>query len=165
MSSRNRKRGKRTCMDSAAVARVTTTARTRPDSPTARSGFAARAVAAQPTVPAWIAWLLQNAGEDTARFIYQLHYPLDYGLSTDQIAHSGWGAPAAESLIRNRAYKAESAARGAFRACLRRERGIISAQTPELPDDDAFYACGDSREWTGHWYSRDPVDAPEWQPQ
>ena len=161
MNSRNRRRRKRTEMDATAVERVTTTARERPSSPTARTRFADRAVAAQPRVPAWIAWMLDTAGEETARFIYQCHYPLDYGFTTE----GGGGSAGKESWIRHRALKAESAARGAFRAHLRGEAGIFTANTPELPDDDAFYSLRDGEEWTGHWYLRDPIDAPQWQLQ
>lgn len=152
----------RSHMDASAVERVTATARERPGSPTARTGFADRAAAAQPEVPAWIAWMLDTAGEATTRFIYQCHYPLDRGFTTED---GVWGSAGKDSWIRNRALKAECAARGAFRAHLRGETGIFTANIPELPDDDAFYALRDGEEWTGHWYPRDPIDAPQWQLQ
>jgi hypothetical protein len=128
-----------------------------PDSPTARSGFAARALAAQPLIPAWVAWLLERAGEQLARLEYQMHYPLDHTGHPDRRTNEEW-------LITQRAYQAECAARAVERA--RRFHGdqpdVVYAHAPQLPDDDEFYtALRSGREWTGHWYSRDPIEAWE----
>ncbi|MFE7743547.1 hypothetical protein [Nocardia sp. NPDC057455] len=141
-------------MDFAAVARVTAAARRDPESAARRAGFAVRALAAQPQVPGWIVWLYEHAGEQLARLEYQMHYPLDYG---------GPGARTSEEwLITQRAYLAERSARAVERA--RRfhgdHPGVVYAHGPELPDDEDFYEALESgREWTGHWYSREPVEA------
>ncbi|WP_063050020.1 hypothetical protein [Nocardia arthritidis] len=154
MGGRHRKDRGRSSIDFAAVARVVAAARRDPEIPTAREGFAVRALAAQPQVPGWIVWLYEHAGEQLARLEYQTHYPLDYG---------GPGARTSEEwLITQRAYLAERSARAVERA--RRfhgdRPGVVYAHGPELPDDEDFYdALESGREWTGHWYSRDPVEA------
>lgn len=82
------------------------------------------------------------------------HYPLDYG-GPDAYTSEEW-------LITQRAYLAERSARAAERARrFHRDRpGVVYAHGPELPDDEEFYDAFESgREWTGHWYSRDPVEA------
>ncbi|WP_433677814.1 hypothetical protein [Nocardia sp. CA-119907] len=131
-------------------------ARRDPEGP-AVSGFAASALAAQPEVPAWIAWLFEHASEQLARAEYQMHYPLDHTRHPDRRSADEW-------LITQRAYHAECAARAVERA--RRfhsdRPGVIAAYAPELPDDSEFYAAlAASREWSGHWYSRDPIEAWE----
>ncbi|MEV0033952.1 hypothetical protein [Nocardia sp. NPDC050793] len=122
------------------------------------SRFAARALAAQPEIPAWIAWLFEHAGEQLARMEYQMHYPLDHAGDPSGRAADDW-------LITQRAYHAECSARSVERA--RRfhseQPGVVQAHAPALPDDGEFYAAlAASREWTGHWYSRDPIEA--WEP-
>ncbi|WP_431970201.1 hypothetical protein [Nocardia sp. bgisy134] len=121
------------------------------------SGFAARALAVQPEVPAWIAWLFEHAGEQLARMAHQMHYPLDHTGHPDRHTADEW-------LIIQRAYHAEFSARAVERA--RRfhsdRPGVVTAHAPELPDDSEFYAAlASGREWTGHWYSRDPIEAWE----
>ncbi|WP_281033100.1 hypothetical protein [Nocardia jiangxiensis] len=38
----------------------------------------------------------------------------------------------------------------------------MHAYAPALPDDGEFYAAlAAGREWTGRWYSRDPIE--EWE--
>ncbi|MFG3620404.1 hypothetical protein [Nocardia sp. NPDC047654] len=150
MGGRHRKDLECNRIDSAASA-----VRCDPESPTAGSAFVARALAAQPELPAWIAWLHDRAGEQWARLEYQMHYPLDYGGSAGARMTEEW-------LIIQRAYRAEYAARSVERArrFYRAQPGIVHAHTPELPDDAEFYAALESgREWTGHWYSRDPLGA------
>ncbi|MET8429866.1 hypothetical protein [Nocardia sp. NPDC004860] len=145
----NRDRRERVVMDGAAVAWVREAAHRDPDSPTARSGFADRALAA-PAVPAWIHWLYDRSPE-TARLAYHLHYPLDDGYDDRDYR---------EARIIARAYRAESAARAVQRSRRYHGPGPSFAYTPELPDDDDFYAAWDiKQEWTGHWYSRDPREA------
>ncbi|MBF6168845.1 hypothetical protein IU486_29495 [Streptomyces gardneri] len=154
MGGRHRKDRERGRLDSGSVAQVTAAAECDPESATARSGFAARALAAQPEVPGWIVWLYEHAGEQLARLEYQMHYPLDYG-GPDAYTSEEW-------LITQRAYLAERSARAAERARrFHRDRpGVVYAHGPELPDDEEFYDAFESgREWTGHWYSRDPVEA------
>ncbi|MGK8523860.1 hypothetical protein ACRS6B_20985 [Nocardia asteroides] len=141
-------------MDTVALAGASAGALDDPENVTARGGFAARALAAQPEVPGWIIWLYEYAGEQLARLEYQMHYPLDYG-GPDARTSEEW-------LITQRAYLAEHSARAVERARrFHRDRpGVVYAHGPELPDDEDFYdalECG--REWTGHWYSRDPVEA------
>ena len=143
-------------VDSVAVARVTTV-RDDPDNPISRSGFAARALAAQPQVPAWIAWLFEHVSEQLARMEYQMHYPLDHTGHPDRRTADDW-------LIIQRVYHAECSARSVERA--RRfysdQPGVVHAHAPALPDDGGFYAAlAASREWTGRWYSRDPIEAWE----
>ncbi|MBF6340721.1 hypothetical protein IU450_33230 [Nocardia abscessus] len=154
MGGRHRKDRVWSGIDSAAVAGVTAAAHGDSESPIARGGFAARALAAQPEVPGWIVWVYEHAGEQVARLEYQMHYPLDYG-GPD-------GRTSEEWLITHRAYVAERSARAVERA--RRfhgdSPGIVYAHGPALPDDEEFYEALDSgREWTGHWYSRDAVEA------
>ncbi|MGW4094901.1 hypothetical protein [Nocardia sp. NPDC004750] len=139
----------------AVFARVTTAARQDPDAAAPDNGFAARALAAQPEVPGWIAWLFEHASEQLARIEYQMHYPLDH---TGDPAGRGGG----EWLITQRAYHAECSARSVERARrFHRDRpGVVQAHTPALPDDTQFYAAlAAGQEWSGHWYSRDPVQA------
>ncbi|WP_433567392.1 hypothetical protein ACQP1O_20670 [Nocardia sp. CA-151230] len=52
------------------------------------------------------------------------------------------------------AYQAEQAARCVERARrFHADRPVLSADFPELPDDEDFYAaCDSGREWDGHWY-------------
>ncbi|WP_040829470.1 hypothetical protein [Nocardia jiangxiensis] len=63
-----------------------------------------------------------------------------------------------------RAYHAECSARSVERACrfYSDQPGVVHAYTLGLPDDSEFYAAlAASRECTGHWYSRDPIEAWE----
>ncbi len=65
---------------------------------------------------------------------------------------------------RDRIFWAEKEARKAARARLRGGHGVI-AYFPQLPDDVEFFAaCESGGDFDGHWYSRDPVGAPEWEP-
>ncbi|MFF3574849.1 hypothetical protein ACFYXQ_44595 [Nocardia jiangxiensis] len=95
-------------VDSCAVAHVTTV-QDDPDGPAVRSGFAASALAAQPQVPAWIAWLFEHVGEQLARMEYRMHYPLDHTGHPDRRTADEW-------LITQRAYHAECSARSVERA-------------------------------------------------
>ncbi|WP_159850606.1 hypothetical protein [Nocardia sp. CY41] len=158
MTSRNRKR-RSARMDSAALGRVTAAAQRDPGSPTAHSGFAARAAhALYPVVPAWIQWLYER-NPTTARFVYQMCYP-----PIDEHGEIVGGWTAQQWWTADRMYWAEREARTVVRARRFHSGGIVFAHSPDLDDDDAFFAARDSgRAWTGHWYSRDPVDAPEWQ--
>lgn len=148
-----------TPIDGAALGRVSAAALSRPVSPTATSGFAARATAAAyPVIPAWIQWTYEHSSAETARFFYQLCYP---PINADgEII--GWQT-AEEFWTRDRILWAEKEARKAARARLS-GRGVI-AHSPELPDDAEFFAASESGgDFDGHWYSRDPVGAPEWDP-
>ncbi|WP_280357506.1 hypothetical protein [Nocardia otitidiscaviarum] len=79
------------------------------------------------------------------RFIYQLHYPL-----------TGPGTSLDDLYARERALFAEKVARNTERARRRGRSGVISSASPELEDDEEFYAVLDShRRWSGHWYSRE----------
>lgn len=148
-------------IDGAALGRVAATARTRPDSATAVSGFASRAVAAlYPVVPAWVHWTGERSDGATAGMFYQLCYP--------PITAEGeiiGGAAAAERFwTRDRIFWAEKHARCAARARLH-GHGVI-AHSPELSDDAEFFAAAESGhgDFDGHWYSRDAIGAPEWAP-
>ncbi|MFE9325406.1 hypothetical protein ACIHDR_28875 [Nocardia sp. NPDC052278] len=104
-----------------------------------------------------IAWLFEHSSEALARMEYQMHYPLDRTGDPDH-------RTADEYLITQCAYHAGCSARAVERARgFHSDRpGVVAAYTPALPDDGQFHAalaCG--REWTGHWYSRDPVQAWE----
>ncbi|MEU6191987.1 hypothetical protein [Nocardia sp. NPDC047038] len=55
----------------AAIAAFTAVVQRGPDGSAEDGGFVGRALAAQPRVPAWIAWLFERAGEQLA----QVHYP------------------------------------------------------------------------------------------
>ncbi|MBP2190161.1 hypothetical protein [Nocardia goodfellowii] len=98
-----------------------------------------------PRIPAWILWLYERS-PGTAQFCYQLHYPI--------------GVLPAEYWTRDRAFRTESAARSVERARRFHAGRVPFASTPDLPDDDAFYATWSAEaDWTGHWYSRDPAEA------
>ncbi|MFI9635109.1 hypothetical protein ACIHAX_20725 [Nocardia sp. NPDC051929] len=128
-----------------------------PCGPGTGGGFAQRALAAQPFIPAWIAWLLEHAGEPLARLEYQMHYPLDHTSDPDRRTDD-------EAVIIRRACHAELAARSVQRAhrFYRDQPGVLSAHFPALPDDIEFYTALEAgREWSGHWYSRDPIEAWE----
>lgn len=150
---------KTTPIDGAALGRVRAVARSRPASATATSGFADRATAAAyPVTPAWIQWTYEHSSAETARFFYQLCYPpinADGEIIGDRTAEEFW--------TRDRILWAEKGARNAARARLS-GRGVI-AHSPELPDDAEFFAASESGgDFDGHWYSRDSVGAPEWEP-
>lgn len=152
---------KATPIDDAALGRVTATARTKPDSATATSGFTARAVAASyPVVPAWIQWTFERSSGATAGLFYRLCYP-PINAEGEIIG----GAAAAERFwTRDRIFWAEKEARKAARARLRGGRGVI-AHSPGLPDDAEFFTAHETGgDFHGHWYSRDEVGAPEWEP-
>ncbi|MFE3229136.1 hypothetical protein [Nocardia sp. NPDC059228] len=139
-------RRKRVAMGGASVTGVSEAARRDPEGSTTCSGFAERALAT-PAVPAWIHWV-HDRNPEIARFYFQLHYPLD----------DGYGD---EERILKRAHQAEQAARCVERARrFHTDRPVLSAYFPELPDDEDFHAaCDAGREWDGHWYSRDPLQA------
>lgn len=150
--SRNKRRP-RTHMDSAAAGRVMAAAQHNPDSATARSAFDQRAVASlYPAVPDWIQWLYDRNPE-TARFCYQLCYP-----PIDAQGQIIGGRTTDTWWTRDRMYWAERQARNVVRARRFHEGSVAFAHTPELDDDDDFYAVWDAgQDWTGHWYSRDPA--------
>ncbi|MDE1675146.1 hypothetical protein [Nocardia gipuzkoensis] len=161
MGGRHRKGRDHDRMDDTVVVAELTAAvgRHDPKSPGAGGGgFAERVLAAQPLIPAWIAWLVEHAGQPLARLEYQMHYPLDRTSDPDRRTSEA-------GLIIRRAYHAEVAARSVQRAhrFYRDHPGVLYAHTPALPDDTEFYAALESgQEWSGHWYSRDPIQA--WEP-
>ncbi|MEV6097191.1 hypothetical protein [Nocardia sp. NPDC051981] len=140
------RRRKQAAVDRAAVAGVRETTRQQPGGLTPHNGFAER-ILSTPAVPAWIHWVYDRDPE-IARFYFQLHYPLDEG-------------PGDEQRTLKRAYQAEQAARCVERARrFHSDRPVVSAYFPALPDDEDFHAaCDAGREWDGHWYSRDPLQA------
>ncbi|MDE1672029.1 hypothetical protein, partial [Nocardia gipuzkoensis] len=77
---RGRHRKGRDCDQADSAVLAGSAAAESPDSrgPGPATGFAQRVLAAQPLIPAWIAWLLEHAGEPLARLEYQMHYPLDH---------------------------------------------------------------------------------------
>lgn len=110
-------------------------------------------------VPAWIQWTYKHSNAETAQFFYQLCYP-----SINADGEIIGRLTAEEFWTRDRIFWAEKEARKAARARLRGGHGVI-AHSPDLPDDAEFFAASDSgRDFNGHWYSRDPVGAPEWEP-
>ncbi|WP_280471251.1 hypothetical protein [Nocardia cyriacigeorgica] len=110
-------------------------------------------------MPAWIQWTYERSNAETARFFYQLCYP---PINADGEIIGGWTAE--EFWTRDRIFWAEKEARKAARARLGGGHRVI-AYSPELPDDAEFFAaCESGNDFGGHWYSRDPVGAPDWEP-
>ncbi|MFJ9371396.1 hypothetical protein ACIRRA_44330 [Nocardia sp. NPDC101769] len=63
-------------------------------------------------------------------------------------------------------YWAEKEARTVVQARRFHSGGVAFAHFPDLEDDEAFFAAREANQpWTGHWYSRDPIDAPGWELQ
>ncbi|WP_446225025.1 hypothetical protein ACTWPB_07900 [Nocardia sp. IBHARD005] len=140
-------------MDGMAAGRVRDAARSYPDSASARTGFARRAVGAlYPVVPEWIMWLAES-NQALAGWIYQPYYP-----PRDACGQMlpGW---AAETFwTQERMFRAENEARKVVRARRFHGRSVAFAHAPALDDDEMFFAAvGTRTDFGGHWYSRDPA--------